>query len=83
MDIAGTLPDSTAVNKIPSCFMRNPRAADNLEGSARWRLLSELITHQADRTQRALLSLVAKGYLRERSAGAIHSLNPDMAGPKA
>jgi len=75
-------PDAAAVNEILGYFVRNPQAADNLEGIARWRLLNEFITRQVDQTQRALLWLVAKGYLRERSAagtGAIYSLNPDKA----
>jgi len=75
-------PDAAAVDEILSYFVRNPQAADNLEGIARWRLLNEFITRQVDETQRALLWLVAKGYLRETSAagtGLIYRLNPDKA----
>lgn len=77
-----TQPDAAAVNEILSYFVRNPQAADNLEGIARWRLLNEFITRKVDETQRALTWLVANGYLRETSttgSGLIYCLNPDKA----
>ena len=72
--------NAATVNEILSYFVRNPQAADSLEGVARWRLLNEYITRKVDETQRALSWLVAKGYLRETSAagtGLIYSLNAD------
>jgi hypothetical protein len=77
-----THPDAAAVNEILSYFVRNPQAADNLEGIARWRLLHEFVTRKVDETQRALTWLVAKGYLRGTSTagtGLIYTLNPDKA----
>ena len=59
-------------------FLRNPQAADSLEGVARWRLLEDAVKRRVESTDRALSWLVRHGFLRERSAtgtGAIFSLN--------
>ena len=59
-------------------FLRNPRAADSLEGVARWRLLEEAVQRRIESTDRALRWLVRHGYLREigtSGTGAIFSLN--------
>lgn len=47
-------------------FLRNPQAADNLEGVARWRLTEEHVRQTVQWTWEALQLLVAKGYLVER-----------------
>jgi len=60
-------------------FVRNPQAADTLEGVARWRLLRETVHRSVDETAAALDWLVAEGFLNETStthAKAIYSLNP-------
>lgn len=46
-------------------FLRNPQAADNLEGGARWRLLNETIHRSLEETSRALDWLLAQGLLVE------------------
>ena len=79
-DILDTQLNPATVSEILGYFVRNPQAADSLEGVARWRLLNEYITRKVDETQRALAWLVAQGYLRETSSagsGPIYSLNPD------
>jgi hypothetical protein len=65
---------------ILSYFVRNPQAADSLEGVARWRLMDEMIRRTVDETQAALAWLVAQGYLTSRTSpgGAVtFSLNPE------
>jgi hypothetical protein len=67
------------VTEVLSYFMRNPQAADNLEGIARWRLLNEVIRRKIDETRVALAWLVEHGFLCEsESIGAdpIFTLNP-------
>jgi hypothetical protein len=49
--------------EILAYFVRNPQAADSLEGMARWRLMDEFIRRTVDETQSALCWLVAEGYL--------------------
>jgi len=44
-------------------FVRNPQAADSLEGVVRWRLMDEVIRRKLDETEAALEWLVAEGYL--------------------
>lgn len=64
-------------------FLRNPQAADSIEGVARWRLLEEVVQRQVEGTRRALSWLVRHGFLREvstTSTGAIFSLNPERQG---
>lgn len=46
-------------------FLRNPQAADTLEGVARWRLLRETVHRGVEETAEALEWLVAEGYLKE------------------
>ena len=55
-----------AARDVLRYFLRNPRAADSLEGVARWRLLDEAIHHNVSETQAALRWLVACGYLTSR-----------------
>jgi hypothetical protein len=56
---------------ILSYFLRNPQTADDLEGVARWRLMSETIRRSVDDTYMALEWLAEQGFLvRETTAGA-------------
>jgi hypothetical protein len=59
-------------------FLRNPEAADDLEGVARWRLLQQSIERSVEETNRALEWLAERGYLVKTAtpaAGAIYRLN--------
>ena len=60
--------DETA-RQILRYFVRNPNAADNLEGIVRWRLLEETIHHSVGETQQALMWLVSQGFLSEWHVG--------------
>jgi hypothetical protein len=80
--MSGPDPDQEIVREILSYFVRNPQAADNLEGVARWRLLDQAITQSLEQTQRALSWLVDKGYLCSRATagtGPIFSPNREKA----
>jgi hypothetical protein len=60
--------------------MRNPHAADSLEGIVRWRLLSEIVHRKMDETRAALAWLTERGYLAETSGPGVEpifSLNPE------
>ncbi|HEY6291302.1 MAG TPA: hypothetical protein VI455_07025 [Terriglobia bacterium] len=62
-------------------FLRNPQAADDLEGVARWRLLNQTIHRDVEDTSRALEWLVAQGFLDRLSrtgSGAIFHLRPEQ-----
>jgi hypothetical protein len=75
-----TQTDTETAHEILSYFVRNPQAADDLEGVARWRLLNEIVTRQVDDTRRALQWLVARGFLCEaKTLGteAIYRLNEE------
>jgi hypothetical protein len=68
--------------QILTYFVRNPHAADTIEGVARWRLMDELIRRRLDETLTALKWLVAEGYLIEsppRGGAATFSLNLERA----
>jgi hypothetical protein len=61
-------------------FVRNPRAADSLEGISRWRLMDEMIHRKLRETEAALEWLTAEGYLTaSTSPGGTRtfSLNPE------
>ena len=45
-------------------FVRNPQAADTLEGIARWRLLEEQLHHSLPQTYAAITWLVEQHYLQ-------------------
>jgi hypothetical protein len=53
------------VKQILGYFVRNPKAADTLEGVARWRLLEEEIQNSIAQTEAALEWLVAQGLLEK------------------
>jgi hypothetical protein len=64
--------------EILGYFLRNPLAADSLEGIAAWRLLDETIHRRVEDTRHALDWLVSEGYLRERvsrGTAPLYSLN--------
>lgn len=59
-------------------FVRNPQAADTLEGVARWRLLRETVHRGVEETAEALEWLVAEGFLKETQttySKPIYSIN--------
>jgi hypothetical protein len=56
-------PTSELAKEILSYFLRNPQAADSLEGVTRWRLLEERVHRQLADTDQALGWLVRHGYL--------------------
>ena len=63
---------------ILSYFLRNPQTADDLEGIARWRLMSETIWRSVEDTNRALEWLAEQGFLMRditTGAGPIFRLN--------
>jgi hypothetical protein len=67
------------VKQILSYFVRNPNAADSLEGITRWRLLEEQIHRSLQETEVALTLLVEQGFLVEiKNVGSrpIFRLNP-------
>ena len=49
-------------------FLRNPQAADTLEGVARWRLMEEQVHRSVAEVNQALGWLVSEGFLMEESA---------------
>ncbi len=53
--------------KILDYFLRNPEAADNLTGIARWRLLEEAVQRSVETTEVALNWLIEQGYLLQVS----------------
>lgn len=64
--------------KVLKYFLHHPRAADDLVGLVRFRLLDEEI-HNVDQTRSVLIALVEMGLLLEDSAvasGPIYRLNP-------
>ncbi len=50
-------------------FLRNPNTADNLEGMARWRLLSEAVQRSVQETSQVLEWLVRRGLLLKFDTG--------------
>ncbi len=70
----------TQAREILDYFLRNPQAADNLEGVARWRLMQEQVHRSVEEVDQALGWLVAEGLLLKESAegsDAIFRLNVD------
>jgi hypothetical protein len=67
---------------ILNYFSRHPRAADTLEGIARWRLMEEQVQRVMEDTREAIEWLISKGYLKEQErpySGSIYSLNEGQA----
>ena len=68
---------------ILSYFLRNPQAADDLEGVARWRLLNQTVYRDVEETSQALDWLVQHGFLGRVSrsgSGTIFSLRSEQRG---
>ncbi len=66
--------------QILSYYLRNPSAADSLEGIAQWRLLEEAIHRNVVETEGALQWLVNEQYLIETAqahSGKLYRLNPE------
>ena len=71
------------VKDILEYFLRNPQAADSLEGVAHWRLLEQSINRTLADAKAALERLVREGFLREtqvRGSESIYELNPEKRG---
>ena len=70
---------SSAAKEILSYYVRNPGAADSLEGITRWRLLDEAIHRTLTETEESLEWLVKEGYLITMNEGhskRLFRLNP-------
>jgi hypothetical protein len=57
--------DPEIAKQILLYFVRNPQAADSLEGIARWRLLEERLSRTVKQTEEVVKWLVSEGYLQE------------------
>jgi len=66
--------DLATAREILRYFLRNPQAADDLEGVARFRLLDEQIHRSVTEARAALEWLVAKGLLKKEQAGASNAI---------
>ncbi len=67
---------------VLSYFVRNPQAADSLEGVARWRLLDETVRRRVIATHEALVWLVERGVLQQHQGPGhepVFSLDPARA----
>ena len=53
--------------EILQYFLRNPQAADDLEGVTHWRLLDQSVHRMLTETKAALEWLVGEGFLNESS----------------
>jgi hypothetical protein len=76
-------PTKELAKEILSYFLRNPQAADSLEGVTRWRLLEERIHRHVQSTYEALHWLVEEGYLVQESSewtDAVYRLNKESRG---
>jgi hypothetical protein len=77
------MPEPELTTDILSYFVRNPHAADNLDGVACWRLLEETIHRKVEATSQALEWLVSQGFLREVptvGSGPLYRLNVEKRG---
>jgi hypothetical protein len=74
-------PNVDVAKEILRYFLRNPGAADNLIGIARWRLMQESVRHSVEKTGEALRWLITEGYIREEqhlASGRIFQLNAEL-----
>jgi hypothetical protein len=60
--------------QILAYFLRNPEAADSIEGIARWRLLEMIVQRTLTETEGAIRWLVNEGYLREKEVPGSQSI---------
>ena len=70
------------MKEVLNYFLRNPQAADSLEGIARWRLLDVVVRRKVEETQRALAWLVSCDFLiviTVAGAEPIFCLNPERS----
>ena len=56
------------VRDVLSYFLRNPQAADSLEGIARWRVRQETVHRIVGEIDRSLQWLVERGFLSQEAA---------------
>jgi hypothetical protein len=63
-------PPWAIVEQVLSYFVRNPRAADTLEGVARWRLLQDQVSRTCQETEVALQWLVDQGQVETVPTGS-------------
>ncbi len=78
-NVAGAMPERA--RQILNHFVANPRAADSLEGIARWRLIEEIVNARVVETAAALEWLVSRGLLCQIPGAAsptLYRLNPAM-----
>jgi hypothetical protein len=66
--------DEEIARAVLSYFLRNPEAADSVEGIARWRLLDEFVDYQVRATAAAIARLVELGYLLQESGVGVEPL---------
>lgn len=57
--------DRDVAREVVRYFVRNPEAADTVEGVARWRLLDETVYRNVEQVTRVVAWLVAEGLLVE------------------
>jgi hypothetical protein len=62
--------DLDVAKQILRYFYRNPKAADTVEGVARWRLLEEMIQSNLETVMKAMAWLVSQGLLVKESRPA-------------
>ena len=65
--------------RILRYLQNNPEARDTLEGIAEWWLLQERITEAVEQVAKAIVWLVANGYLLEKrvpGSGTFYEINP-------
>jgi hypothetical protein len=65
LPLAKIEPDLAVVKQILGYFVQNSKAADTLEGIARWRLFQEEIRQNVQQTERALEWLVEQELVEE------------------
>jgi hypothetical protein len=78
--VQGQQADEAVVKEVLSYFVRNPYAADSLEGITRWRLLDEVVRRRLEETERALEWLVERNFLTKAlvvGRGPVFSINQD------
>lgn len=72
--------DEQVMRDILGYFVRNPQAADTLDGIVRFRVMDELLHRGVPETEEALERLVAGGLLRRENApgtSALYRLDRD------
>jgi hypothetical protein len=75
-------PERRIVHQVLSYFVRNPKAADSLEGVTHWRLLEEQVHRTLQETELALSWLVTQEFLQEiptSGSARVFRLNPERS----